>query len=45
MSGDFFVMNHKDIMEIVLDLAERGKQSVSPNPMVGAVLVKNVRGI
>lgn len=30
-------------MDLALDLAERGRYSVSPNPMVGAVLVKTGR--
>ena len=32
---------HEEHMERVLDLAKQGRGSVSPNPMVGCVLVKN----
>jgi diaminohydroxyphosphoribosylaminopyrimidine deaminase/5-amino-6-(5-phosphoribosylamino)uracil reductase len=32
-------------MERAFELAERGRYSVSPNPMVGAVLVKNGRAV
>ena len=35
MSEDTFFMN------IALDLAQKGMGFVSPNPMVGAVIVKN----
>lgn len=34
-------MNHEDYMKIALELAEKGMGYVSPNPMVGAVIVKN----
>ena len=34
-------MNHEYYMKIALDLAEKGMGYVSPNPMVGAVIVKN----
>jgi len=34
-------MNDHKYMEMALRLAERGKGFVSPNPMVGAVIVKN----
>lgn len=33
----------KDPMKLALQLAEKGKYTVSPNPMVGAVLIKNNR--
>jgi len=33
--------NHVDYMLMALSLAERGRQTVSPNPMVGCVLVQN----
>lgn len=36
-------MNHEAYMKRCLELAERGKGHVSPNPMVGAVLVHNNR--
>ena len=32
---------HKKYMQLVLDLAKKGKCFVFPNPMVGAILVKN----
>jgi diaminohydroxyphosphoribosylaminopyrimidine deaminase/5-amino-6-(5-phosphoribosylamino)uracil reductase len=32
---------HSHYMKLALDLAERGRGNVSPNPMVGCVLVKN----
>jgi len=38
--GDFF-MDQNAIMKIVLSLAARGRNKVSPNPMVGAVLVRD----
>lgn len=34
-------MNDKDYMHMALRLAERGCGAVAPNPMVGAVIVKN----
>lgn len=34
-------MNDKDYMQLALQLAEKGCGFVSPNPMVGAVIVKN----
>ncbi len=34
-------MNDADYMEMALKLAERGRGYTSPNPMVGAVIVKN----
>lgn len=34
-------MNDRHYMEIALELAARGKGCTSPNPMVGAVVVKN----
>lgn len=34
-------MKHEDYMKISLDLAKKGMGYVSPNPMVGAVIVKN----
>lgn len=36
-------MNDKEYMRIALQLAERGRGWVSPNPMVGAVIVKEGR--
>jgi len=36
-------MNDETIMKLALDLAERGAGFTSPNPMVGAVLVKDGR--
>jgi diaminohydroxyphosphoribosylaminopyrimidine deaminase/5-amino-6-(5-phosphoribosylamino)uracil reductase len=36
-------MNDEHYMKIALDLAGRGRGYVSPNPMVGAVIVKNGR--
>ena len=39
------MMNNKDIdkfyMNEVLNLAYKGKYTVQPNPMVGAIIVKN----
>ena len=37
----FSFMNHEHWMKRALRLAEKGKGRTSPNPMVGAVLVKN----
>lgn len=34
-------MNHENYMKIALELAQNGMGYVSPNPMVGAVIVKN----
>lgn len=34
-------MNHNDFMKKALSLAEKGMGFVSPNPMVGAVIVRN----
>lgn len=36
-------MNHTDFMKKALSLAQKGEHQVSPNPAVGAVLVKNGR--
>ena len=36
-------MNHTDHMLLALQLAERGRYTVSPNPMVGCVIVKDGR--
>ena len=36
-------MNDIEYMRIALDLAQKGKGWVSPNPMVGAILVKEGR--
>src|SRR5450759_5451299 len=36
-------MNDEDYMELALKLAAKGRGHVSPNPMVGAVIVKNNR--
>lgn len=33
--------NHDDLMQIALDLAEKGRGLVEPNPLVGAVIVKD----
>lgn len=35
------LMNHNDFMKKALSLAEKGMGFVSPNPMVGAVIVRN----
>ncbi|MFZ2356884.1 MAG: deaminase, partial [Candidatus Omnitrophota bacterium] len=35
--------NHEYYMELAIELALKGKGKVSPNPMVGAVVVKNGR--
>ena len=34
---------HEFYMSKVLELAEKGRGTVSPNPMVGAIVVKNGR--
>lgn len=34
-------MNHSEYMQLALQLAEKGNGKTSPNPMVGAVIVKN----
>ena len=36
-------MSDEKYMELALSLAERGAGRVSPNPMVGAIIVKNGR--
>jgi diaminohydroxyphosphoribosylaminopyrimidine deaminase / 5-amino-6-(5-phosphoribosylamino)uracil reductase len=36
-------MNDEDYMKLALELARKGRGSVSPNPMVGALIVKNGR--
>lgn len=36
-------LTHPDYMTLALKLAERGRFTVSPNPMVGCILVKNNR--
>jgi diaminohydroxyphosphoribosylaminopyrimidine deaminase / 5-amino-6-(5-phosphoribosylamino)uracil reductase len=33
--------NHEQFMETALNLAEKGRGFTSPNPMVGAVVVKH----
>ncbi len=38
---DFWAMNHEIYMKMALDLAFKGAGHVSPNPMVGAVLVRD----
>jgi diaminohydroxyphosphoribosylaminopyrimidine deaminase/5-amino-6-(5-phosphoribosylamino)uracil reductase len=38
-----FLMNDSDYMRLALKLAARGRGYASPNPMVGAVVVKNDR--
>jgi diaminohydroxyphosphoribosylaminopyrimidine deaminase/5-amino-6-(5-phosphoribosylamino)uracil reductase len=38
-------MNHHTIMKDVLQLAARGRGSVYPNPMVGALVIKDGRVI
>ncbi len=35
------IKEHKKYMQLVLDLAKKGKDYVFPNPMVGAILVKD----
>jgi len=34
-------MNDKDYLNLALKLAKKGKGLVSPNPLVGAILIKN----
>ena len=34
-------MNHAQYMQMALELAEKGCGAVNPNPMVGAIIVKN----
>jgi len=34
-------MNHEDMMRYAMELAEKGLGKINPNPMVGAVIVKN----
>lgn len=41
--GFFVTMNRRQLMQKVLELAQRGRGLTSPNPMVGALLVKNRR--
>ena len=36
-------MNDEDYMRRALELAEKGRGHVSPNPMVGAVIVRDGR--
>ena len=38
-------MNDLDYMRMALELAERGRGWTNPNPMVGAVIVKDGRVI
>ncbi|WP_370650982.1 bifunctional diaminohydroxyphosphoribosylaminopyrimidine deaminase/5-amino-6-(5-phosphoribosylamino)uracil reductase RibD [Acetobacterium sp.] len=47
-SGYFFffergerVENHQKYMDLAIDLAQKGRGQVNPNPLVGAVIVKN----
>ena len=40
---DDFIMTHEDYMRRTLELARRGEGHVSPNPMVGCVVVKDGR--
>jgi len=42
-SGKALYMNDQHYMELALELAARGRGYTSPNPMVGAVVVKNGR--
>lgn len=35
------MVNHDELMQIALELAEKGRGLVEPNPMVGAVIVKD----
>lgn len=35
------IINHKQYMSLALDLARRGRLTVSPNPMVGCIIVKD----
>ena len=37
------MISHRKYMELALKLAERGKGNVSPNPLVGALIVKRGR--
>lgn len=37
---DFWAMEHENYMQLALELAKKGAGHVSPNPMVGAVLVR-----
>ena len=39
--GQLKIMNDRDFMKIALELAAKGKGYTSPNPMVGAVVVKD----
>ncbi|MBU4457438.1 MAG: bifunctional diaminohydroxyphosphoribosylaminopyrimidine deaminase/5-amino-6-(5-phosphoribosylamino)uracil reductase RibD [Candidatus Omnitrophica bacterium] len=41
--GDLILNKHEYFMKMTLELAEKGRGRVSPNPMVGAVVVKNSR--
>ena len=45
MNSEELILNQiiKQPMQLALQLAERGKYSVSPNPMVGAVILRNNR--
>lgn len=38
---EVIILTEQDYMRIALELAEKGKGFTSPNPMVGAVIVKN----
>lgn len=40
-SRDFFMSLHEEIMKKALTLAEKGRGYTSPNPVVGAVIVKS----
>ena len=41
MENNFSLDMHKSFMSRTLELAREGRGSVSPNPMVGCVLVKD----
>ncbi len=45
MDKNQYLNNHEDYMSQALDLAKKGRGLVSPNPLVGCVIVKNGRVI
>ena len=41
MENNKYLNNHDDCMNQALELAKRGRGLVSPNPLVGCIIVKN----
>ena len=45
MENPQYLDNHNEYMTLAIDLAKKGRGLVSPNPLVGCVIVKNGRVI